>query len=47
MVIIYDSSASNNDEDTCSCQDCSCQECTCGQFKCADAEEVITEEDTD
>ena len=44
MVIIYDSSASNDGEEVCDCQDCSCQECTCGKCECS--EEEIIEKDT-
>ena len=44
MVIIYDSSASNDEEGICSCQECSCPECTCGKCECE--KEIATEDDT-
>jgi len=47
MVIIYDSSTSNDGEDNCSCQNCTCSECTCGQCECEEEEEMTTKEDTD
>mgnify|MGYP006400812301 CR=1 len=47
MVIIYDSSTSNDGEYNCICQNCTCSECTCGQCECEEEEEMTTKEDTD